>query len=152
AAWKKPEQFAGMHFFNPVDRMKLVEIVRGEQTADATIATLVALARKIGKTPIVVRDCPGFLVNRVYFPYINEALALLEEAASARAIDAAATAFGMPMGPIALKDLVGLDTSLYGSRVVNAAFADRTKQTRVLDELVAAGRLGKKSGAGFYNY
>ncbi|HYV38420.1 MAG TPA: 3-hydroxyacyl-CoA dehydrogenase NAD-binding domain-containing protein, partial [Gemmataceae bacterium] len=152
AAWKRPESFAGMHFFNPVDRMKLVEIVRGEKTSDAMVATLVALARKIGKTPIVVRDCPGFLVNRVYLQYINEALAMLEEGADARIIDAAATAFGMPMGPIALKDLVGLDTSLFGSRVVNAAYANRAKQTRILDELVAAGRLGKKSGAGFYNY
>jgi 3-hydroxyacyl-CoA dehydrogenase/enoyl-CoA hydratase/3-hydroxybutyryl-CoA epimerase/3-hydroxyacyl-CoA dehydrogenase/enoyl-CoA hydratase/3-hydroxybutyryl-CoA epimerase/enoyl-CoA isomerase len=141
-----------MHFFNPVERMKLLEIVRGERTSDGTVATLVALARKIGKTPIVVRDGPGFLVNRVYFPYVNEALALLEEGADARTIDAAATAFGMPMGPIALKDLVGLDTSLYGSRVVNAAFADRARSTRILDELVAVGRLGKKSGAGFYSY
>jgi len=151
-AWKKPENFAGLHFFNPVDRMQLVEVIRGEKTSDATIVTLVALARKIGKTPIVVRDCPGFLVNRILFPYINESLVLLEEGADPRAIDKAATAFGMPMGPITLNDLVGLDTALYAGRVVNSAFADRAKPTRILDELVAAGRLGQKSGAGFYSY
>jgi 3-hydroxyacyl-CoA dehydrogenase/enoyl-CoA hydratase/3-hydroxybutyryl-CoA epimerase/3-hydroxyacyl-CoA dehydrogenase/enoyl-CoA hydratase/3-hydroxybutyryl-CoA epimerase/enoyl-CoA isomerase len=149
---KRPEQFAGMHFFNPVDRMQLVEVIRGERTSDQTVATLVALAKRIGKTPIVVRDCPGFLVNRILFPYLNESLALLEEGAEPRAIDKAATDFGMPMGPITLNDLVGLDTSLYAGKVVNTAFADRAKTTRILDELVAAGRLGQKSGAGFYNY
>jgi len=151
-AWPKPENFAGMHFFNPVDRMQLVEVIRGEKTSDATTATLVALAKRIGKTPIVVRDCPGFLVNRILFPYINESLVLLEEGASPRAIDKGATAFGMPMGPITLNDLVGLDTSLYAGQVVNTAFADRAKTTRILDELVAAKRLGQKSGAGFYSY
>jgi 3-hydroxyacyl-CoA dehydrogenase/enoyl-CoA hydratase/3-hydroxybutyryl-CoA epimerase/3-hydroxyacyl-CoA dehydrogenase/enoyl-CoA hydratase/3-hydroxybutyryl-CoA epimerase/enoyl-CoA isomerase len=149
---KRPESFAGMHYFNPVDRMQLVEVIRGEKTSDATVATLVALAKRIGKTPIVVKDCPGFLVNRVLFPYMNEALALLEEGAEPRAIDKAATKFGMPMGPITLEDLVGLDTSLYAGRVVNAAFADRAATTKILDELVAAGRLGQKSGAGFYSY
>src|SRR6202011_5579824 len=111
-AWKKPENFAGMHFFNPVDRMQLVEVIRGEKTSDPTTATLVALAKRIGKTPIVVRDCPGFLVNRILFPYINESLVLLEEGASPRAIDKAATAFGMPMGPTALHHLVGLERAL----------------------------------------
>jgi 3-hydroxyacyl-CoA dehydrogenase/enoyl-CoA hydratase/3-hydroxybutyryl-CoA epimerase/3-hydroxyacyl-CoA dehydrogenase/enoyl-CoA hydratase/3-hydroxybutyryl-CoA epimerase/enoyl-CoA isomerase len=151
-SWLRPENFAGMHFFNPVDRMQLVEVIRGDQTSDETVVTLVALAKKIGKTPIVVRDCPGFLVNRILFPYLNEAMVLLEEGADPRAIDQAATAFGMPMGPITLNDLVGNDTSLYAGRVVNAAFADRAAPTRILDELVAAGRLGQKSGAGFYNY
>jgi 3-hydroxyacyl-CoA dehydrogenase/enoyl-CoA hydratase/3-hydroxybutyryl-CoA epimerase/3-hydroxyacyl-CoA dehydrogenase/enoyl-CoA hydratase/3-hydroxybutyryl-CoA epimerase/enoyl-CoA isomerase len=151
-SWKKPENFAGMHFFNPVDRMQLVEVIRGEKTSDQTTATLVALARKISKTPIVVRDCPGFLVNRILFPYINESLVLLEEGADPRAIDKAATAFGMPMGPITLNDLVGNDTALYAGDVVNKAFADRAKTTRILSELVKAGRLGQKSGAGFYSY
>src|SRR5208283_3299051 len=139
-------------FFNPVDRMQLVEVVRGDKTSDVTVATLVALAKRIGKSPIVVRDCPGFLVNRILFPYLNESLVLLEEGASPRDIDRAATAFGMPMGPITLNDLVGLDTSLYAGRVINTAFADRAVSTRILDELVAAGRLGQKSGAGFYSY
>src|SRR5262249_39527706 len=150
--WKRPENFAGMHFFNPVDRMQLVEVIRGEKTSDATVVTLVALARQIGKTPIVVRDCPGFLVNRILFPYINEALAMLEEGADPRAIDRAASDFGMPMGPITLNDMVGLDTSLYAGNVVNTAFADRARPTRILAELVKAGRLGQKSGAGFFSY
>ena len=147
-----PERFAGMHFFNPVDRMQLVEVIRGDKTDDATVVTLVALAKRIGKTPIVVRDCPGFLVNRILFPYLNESLVLLEEGASPRALDKAATAFGMPMGPITLNDLVGLDTSLYAGRVINAAFAERTPATHILEDLVKAGRLGQKSGAGFYAY
>jgi 3-hydroxyacyl-CoA dehydrogenase/enoyl-CoA hydratase/3-hydroxybutyryl-CoA epimerase/3-hydroxyacyl-CoA dehydrogenase/enoyl-CoA hydratase/3-hydroxybutyryl-CoA epimerase/enoyl-CoA isomerase len=151
-AVRRPENFAGMHFFNPVDRMQLVEVIRGDKTGDATVVTLVALAKRIGKTPIVVRDCPGFLVNRILFPYMNEALVLLEEGANPRTIDKAATAFGMPMGPITLNDLVGLDTALYAGRVVNTAFRDRAKESRILDELVAAGRLGQKSGAGFYSY
>jgi 3-hydroxyacyl-CoA dehydrogenase/enoyl-CoA hydratase/3-hydroxybutyryl-CoA epimerase/3-hydroxyacyl-CoA dehydrogenase/enoyl-CoA hydratase/3-hydroxybutyryl-CoA epimerase/enoyl-CoA isomerase len=152
SAVERPENFAGMHFFNPVERMHLVEVIRGECTSDATVATLVALAKRIGKTPIVVRDCPGFLVNRILFPYLNESLVLLEEGAESRAVDKAATAFGMPMGPITLNDLVGLDTSLYAGRVINTAFANRAKTTRILDELVASGRLGQKSGAGFYSY
>jgi 3-hydroxyacyl-CoA dehydrogenase/enoyl-CoA hydratase/3-hydroxybutyryl-CoA epimerase/3-hydroxyacyl-CoA dehydrogenase/enoyl-CoA hydratase/3-hydroxybutyryl-CoA epimerase/enoyl-CoA isomerase len=148
----RPESFAGMHFFNPVDRMQLVEVIRGEKTADATVVTLVALAKGIGKTPIVVRDCPGFLVNRILFPYLNEALSLLEEGVEPRALDKAATAFGMPMGPITLYDVVGLDTALYAGRVVDTAFVDRARPTRILGDLVAAGRLGQKTGAGFYKY
>src|SRR5262249_38017749 len=151
-AVKKPENFAGLHFFNPVDRMQLVEVIRGKKTSDQTVATLVALAEKVGKTPIVGRDWPGFLVNRILFPYLNEAMVLLEEGADPRAIDKAASDFGMPMGPITLSDLVGLDTCLYAGMVVNRAFADRAKDTRILGELVKAGRLGQKSGAGFYSY
>ena len=140
-----------MHFFNPVDRMQLVEVIRGEKTSDETVVTLVALAKRIGKTPIVVRDCPGFLVNRILFPYINESLVLLQEGADPRAVDRAATEFGMPMGPITLNDLVGLDTSLYAGRVINTAFADRAVTTKILDELVSAGRLGQ-SGNSFHSY
>jgi len=151
-AWPKPENFAGLHFFNPVDRMQLVEVIRGEKTSDATVATLVALTKQIGKTPIVVKDCPGFLVNRILFPYMNEAMALLEEGVSPRAIDKASTTFGMPMGPIALNDVVGLDIARDAGNVVNSAFKDRAVQTRILDELLAAGRRGQKSGAGFYSY
>jgi 3-hydroxyacyl-CoA dehydrogenase/enoyl-CoA hydratase/3-hydroxybutyryl-CoA epimerase/enoyl-CoA isomerase len=147
-----PENFAGMHFFNPVDRMKLVEVIRGEKTSEETVATLVALARRIGKTPIVVGDCPGFLVNRILFPYLNESLVLLQEGASPRAIDKAATDFGMPMGPITLHDLVGLNTSMHAGHVINSAFADRAAPTRILEKLVAVGRLGRDSGAGFYSY
>jgi len=149
---KNPERFAGMHFFNPVDRMPLVEVIRGEKTNDETVVTLVALAKKVGKSPIVVKDCPGFLVNRILFPYINESLVLLEEGADPRSIDKAATSFGMPMGPITLNDVVGNDTALYAGQVVNTAFADRAASSRILEELVKAGRLGQKSGAGFYSY
>ena len=149
----KPENFAGLHFFNPVDRMQLVEVIRGEKTSDTTVVTLVALAKKIGKTPIVVRDCPGFLVNRILFPYLNESLG----SAGGRGRPAGHRQggdgdFGMPMGPITLNDVVGLDTSLYAGRVISTAFPDRAKTTRILDDLVAAGRLGQKSGAGFYSY
>jgi 3-hydroxyacyl-CoA dehydrogenase/enoyl-CoA hydratase/3-hydroxybutyryl-CoA epimerase/3-hydroxyacyl-CoA dehydrogenase/enoyl-CoA hydratase/3-hydroxybutyryl-CoA epimerase/enoyl-CoA isomerase len=151
-AVRNPENFVGMHFFNPVDRMPLVEVIRGAKTSDQTVVTLVALAKKVGKTPIVVRDCPGFLVNRILFPYMNEAMVLLEEGADARAIDKAATDFGMPMGPITLSDVVGLDTTLFAGSVVNQAYADRAKDNRVLPALVKAGRLGQKSGAGFYSY
>jgi 3-hydroxyacyl-CoA dehydrogenase / enoyl-CoA hydratase / 3-hydroxybutyryl-CoA epimerase / enoyl-CoA isomerase len=148
----RPENFAGLHFFNPVDRMQLVEVIRGEKTSDQTVVTLVALAKKVGKTPIVVKDCPGFLVNRILFPYLNEAMVLLEEGAEPRKLDKAASEFGMPMGPITLSDVVGLDTCLYAGKVVNEAFADRSKSTKILGELVKAGRLGQKSGAGFYGY
>ena len=148
----KPENFAGLHFFNPVDRMQLVEVIRGEKTSDQTTVTLVGLAKKLGKTPIVVKDCPGFLVNRILFPYLNEACVMLEEGADPRAIDKAASDFGMPMGPITLSDVVGLDTCLYAGMVVNRAFKDRAKPTQILGELVKAGRLGQKSGAGFYSY
>jgi 3-hydroxyacyl-CoA dehydrogenase/enoyl-CoA hydratase/3-hydroxybutyryl-CoA epimerase/enoyl-CoA isomerase len=144
-----PERFIGMHFFHPVDRMELVEVIRGEATSDETVATIVALAKSIRKTPIVVRDCAGFLVNRVLFPYMNEALLLLQEGASMDAIDRAAVRFGMPMGPIALQDLVGLDTSAYAGRVLAQAYADRAVPVPLLVDLVKAGRLGQKSGAGF---
>jgi 3-hydroxyacyl-CoA dehydrogenase/enoyl-CoA hydratase/3-hydroxybutyryl-CoA epimerase/3-hydroxyacyl-CoA dehydrogenase/enoyl-CoA hydratase/3-hydroxybutyryl-CoA epimerase/enoyl-CoA isomerase len=132
--------------------MQLVEVIRGEKTNDATVATLVAHAKRIGKSPIVVRDCPGFLVNRILFPYMNEAMVLLEEGAEPRAIDKASTDFGLPMGPVTLSDVVGLDTALYAGHVVNSAFADRAKATRILGELVKAGRLGQKTSAGFYSY
>lgn len=148
----KPERFAGLHFFNPAERMPLVEVVRGEKSSDETIATLVAFAKRIGKTPIVVKDSPGFLVNRVLFPYLNEAMLLLEEGAEPREVDRAALAFGMPMGPITLQDVVGLDTALYAGRVLQRAFPDRFVESRIVAELVQLGRLGQKSGAGFYNY
>ena len=152
AAAPDPQRFAGMHFFNPVDRMQLVEVIRGEQSSDETLVTLVALARRLGKTPIVVKDCPGFLVNRILLPYMAESLQLLREGASADDIDRAATRFGMPMGPIALHDLVGLDTALFAGRVVQAAYSDRAIEIPILEDLVNAGRLGKKSGKGIRQF
>ena len=105
-------RFAGMHFFHPVNRMQLVEVIQGEETSDHTVAVLVALAKGIGKTPIVVRDCPGFLVTRVMYPYLSQALRCCGKGVWMDAIDKAAVGFGMPMGPIAVMDLVGLDTVL----------------------------------------
>jgi 3-hydroxyacyl-CoA dehydrogenase/enoyl-CoA hydratase/3-hydroxybutyryl-CoA epimerase/3-hydroxyacyl-CoA dehydrogenase/enoyl-CoA hydratase/3-hydroxybutyryl-CoA epimerase/enoyl-CoA isomerase len=148
----RPERFIGMHYFNPADRMQLVEVIRGAKTDDATVIATVALAKKIGKTPVVVRDCPGFLVNRILMPYMNEALLLVEEGAPLDAIDKAAKKFGMPMGPITLHDVVGLDTALFAGRVVATAYTDRMFEPRILAALVEAGRLGQKSGAGFFAY
>jgi 3-hydroxyacyl-CoA dehydrogenase/enoyl-CoA hydratase/3-hydroxybutyryl-CoA epimerase/3-hydroxyacyl-CoA dehydrogenase/enoyl-CoA hydratase/3-hydroxybutyryl-CoA epimerase/enoyl-CoA isomerase len=146
------ERFVGMHFFSPVDRMPLVEIIRGEKTSDQTVATVVALAKRIGKTPIVMRDCPGFLVNRVLLPYMSESIVLLCEGASMDQVDKAATRFGMPVGPIALNDLVGLDVAFFAGKVVAEAYSDRAVVTPLLGDLVEAGRLGRKSGAGFRQF
>ncbi len=148
----RPERFVGMHYFNPADRMQLVEVIRGAKSSDETVAATVALAKKIGKTAIVVKDCPGFLVNRILMPYMNEALLLVEEGAPLAAIDKAAKAFGMPMGPITLHDVVGMDTALFAGRVVAAAYSDRMFEPKILAALVEAGRLGQKSGAGFFSY
>jgi len=149
---KHPERFCGIHFFNPVRRMKLVEIIRGEKTSDQTVLTAVAHAKRIGKMPIVLNDGPGFLVNRLLFPYMSEALALLEEGASIKEIDRAAKAFGMPMGPIELYDLVGIDTATYAGQVMAEAFPERIAASPLLPSMVHAGRLGKKSRLGFFNY
>ncbi len=149
---KRPERFCGIHFFNPVRRMKLVEVIRGEQTSDETIATAVAYVKRLGKSPIVVKDGPGFLVNRLLFPYMNEALELLLEGASVEDIEKAAKRFGMPMGPITLFDMVGLDTALYAGGVMHEAFPNRYADNPLLAKLVEQGRLGQKSGAGFFNY
>lgn len=148
----RPDKFCGIHFFNPVRKMRLVEVIRGERTSDETIATAVAYAKGLGKHPIVVNDGPGFLVNRMLFPYLNEALALVGEGAEFRAIDKAARAFGMPMGPIELYDLVGLDTALMAGRTSWEAFPDRIIPSPILPALVKAGRLGQKNGRGFFSY
>jgi 3-hydroxyacyl-CoA dehydrogenase/enoyl-CoA hydratase/3-hydroxybutyryl-CoA epimerase/3-hydroxyacyl-CoA dehydrogenase/enoyl-CoA hydratase/3-hydroxybutyryl-CoA epimerase/enoyl-CoA isomerase len=132
--------------------MLLVEVIRGRETSDETVATAVAYAKSIGKSPIVVHDGPGFLVNRLLFPYLNESLELLGEGASIKAIERAATDFGMPMGPLALYDMVGLDTSVYAGRVMWEAFPDRTGASPILPAMVKAGRLGQKSGRGFFLY
>ncbi len=151
-SWPHPDRFAGMHFFHPAHRMRLVEVIRGEHTSDETIATLVALASQLGKTPIVVRDGPGFLTTRVLFPYLSQAIQLLQEGAEMNAIEAAAVQFGMPTGPIALLDFVGLDTAHAISRVMAASFPDRAALNPLLVDLVSMGHLGQKSGAGFRKY
>jgi 3-hydroxyacyl-CoA dehydrogenase/enoyl-CoA hydratase/3-hydroxybutyryl-CoA epimerase/3-hydroxyacyl-CoA dehydrogenase/enoyl-CoA hydratase/3-hydroxybutyryl-CoA epimerase/enoyl-CoA isomerase len=148
----RPAQFCGLHFFNPVRQMPLVEVIRGPKTADATVATAVEYARRLGKTPVVVSDGPGFLVNRVLMPYMNEALLLLEEGATIKQVDRAATSFGMPMGPIALYDTVGLDVAKHAGGVLQTAFPDRIAGSPIVPAMVAAGRLGKKVGRGFFDY
>ncbi len=152
AGLERPEQFCGLHFFNPVRQMPLVEVIRGQATSDGTMATAVAYAARLGKSPIVVGDGPGFLVNRVLLPYMNEALLLLEEGAAIKHVDRAATAFGMPMGPITLYDTVGLDVAVHAGGVLHAAFPDRVEPSAILTAMVEAGRLGKKVGRGFFDY
>ena len=132
--------------------MRLVEVIRGQATDDETVATAVAYAKRLGKSPIVVRDGPGFLVNRLLFPYMNEALALVEEGAEIKAIERAAKSFGMPMGPIELYDMVGMDTALYAGRTMWEAFPQRTHASPILLSMVKANRLGRKSGRGYYDY
>ena len=147
-----PERFCGIHFFNPVRRMKLVEVIRGEQTSDQTVASAVAYVKRIGKAPIVVNDGPGFLVNRLLLPYMHESLELLSEGVPIAQIERTAKRFGMPMGPIELYDMVGIDTATFAGRTMWEAFPDRIKSSPILPALVKLGRLGRKSGAGFFNY
>lgn len=149
---QRPENFCGLHFFNPVRRMKLVEVIRGEATSDETVARCVAHAKMLGKMPIVLKDGPGFLVNRLLFPYMNEALQLLQAGVDISRIDRQAKRFGMPMGPIELYDMVGLDTALYAGRVMWEAFPDRIDASPILPAMVKRGWLGAKSGLGFYNH
>jgi 3-hydroxyacyl-CoA dehydrogenase/enoyl-CoA hydratase/3-hydroxybutyryl-CoA epimerase/3-hydroxyacyl-CoA dehydrogenase/enoyl-CoA hydratase/3-hydroxybutyryl-CoA epimerase/enoyl-CoA isomerase len=152
AQLKHPERFCGIHFFNPVRRMKLVEVIRGPRTDDSTVATAVAYAKRIGKMPIVVNDGPGFLVNRLLFPYMAEAIEMMCEGVEIKAIERAAKAFGMPMGPIELYDMVGIDTACYAGRTMVEAFPERIPASPLLPAMVKSGRLGQKSGRGFYRY
>ena len=147
-----PERLCGFHFFNPVHRMPLVEIVRGTRTSDQTLVTAVALARRLGKTPVVVADAPGFVVNRILMPYLSEAMVLLQEGHTLRDIDGAMRRFGMPMGPFEVLDEVGLDVAHKVGRVLSHAFPDRMTAAAPLEKLIAAGRLGRKSGLGFYRH
>ncbi len=149
---KHPERFCGLHFFNPGRKMPLVEVIRGEKTSEETVATAVAYAKSIKKSPIVVNDGPGFLVNRVLLPYMNEALLLLEEGATIKAVDRAAKKFGMPMGPITLYDTVGLDVAVHAGKVMHAAFPDRVEPSKILPAMLEADRKGKKNGRGFFDY
>lgn len=148
----RPENFAGMHFFNPVDRMPLVEIIRGSRTSDRTVATIHRLAVRTGKVPVVVRDGPGFLVNRILGPYLNEAGHLLAEGASVEAVDAAARDFGMPMGPLRLLDEVGIDVARHAGEVLYEAFGERMAPSPPLLALRDTDRLGRKGELGFYRY
>src|SRR5690554_6159068 len=124
---KRPENFCGMHFFNPVHMMPLVEVIRGEKTSDRAIATTVAYARAMGKTPIVVNNCPGFLVNRVLFPYFGGFAGLIRDGADFQRIDKIMEKFGWPMGPAYLLDVVGMDTGKHANEVMAEGFPDRMK-------------------------
>jgi 3-hydroxybutyryl-CoA dehydrogenase len=155
ATTKRPERFIGMHFFNPVPMMALVELIRGLQTSDATVERTSALAKALGKTPIVVKNSPGFVVNRLLCPMLNEAIFLYAEGvASAQEIDEGMKlGCNHPIGPLALTDMVGLDVLLAVMNVFHADFGDdKYRPAPLLKEMVAAGWLGRKSGRGFYTY
>jgi len=155
AALKRPARVVGLHFFNPVPLMALVEVVRGRQTDDTTVEAAAALAKHIGKTPVVVKDSPGFVVNRLLCPMLNEAvLAYGEGIASAKDIDESMKlGCNHPIGPLALADLIGLDVLLAVMEVFHREFKDpKYRPAPLLKEMVAAGHLGRKSGRGFHNY
>jgi len=155
AATGRPDRVVGMHFFNPVPVLKLVEVIRGLDTSDETAAAIVALARDLGKTPAEARDFPGFVSNRILMPFINEAAyALLEGVAEPEAIDTIAKlGFAHPMGPLALADLIGLDTCVAIMEVLQHGLGDpKYAPCPLLRQYVQAGRLGRKSGRGFYEY
>jgi 3-hydroxybutyryl-CoA dehydrogenase len=152
---ERPDRVIGMHFFNPVPVLKLVEIVRGRETSDETASAIVALAEDLGKTPAVANDFPGFVSNRILMPFINEAVwALHDGVAEAEAIDTIAKlGFAHPMGPLALADLIGLDTCVAIMEVLHEGLGDeKYAPCPLLREHVEAGRLGRKSGRGFYAY
>ncbi|TYL48347.1 fatty acid oxidation complex subunit alpha FadB [Marinomonas sp. IMCC 4694] len=150
----RPENFCGMHFFNPVHRMPLVEVIRGEKTSDAAIAKTVAYAQAMGKTPIVVNDCPGFLVNRVLFPYFAGFSLMMQEGANFQVIDKTMEKFGWPMGPAYLLDVVGVDTAFHADQVMAEGFPDRMKHEgkNAIDRLFELARFGQKNSKGFYTY
>ena len=155
AVTRRPEKVIGMHFFNPVPVLKLVEVIRALQTSDETAAAIVSLAADLGKTSAEANDFPGFVSNRILMPFVNEAAyALMEGVAEAEAIDTIAKlGFGHPMGPLALADLIGLDTCVSIMEVLHDGLGDpKYAPCPLLRQYVAAGRLGRKAGRGFYDY
>jgi 3-hydroxyacyl-CoA dehydrogenase/enoyl-CoA hydratase/3-hydroxybutyryl-CoA epimerase/enoyl-CoA isomerase len=151
---KRPENFCGMHFFNPVHMMPLVEVIRGEKTSDRAIATTVAYAKAMGKTPIVVNDCPGFLVNRVLFPYFGGFSGLIRDGADFQKVDKVMEKFGWPMGPAYLLDVVGMDTAKHANEVMAEGFPERMKADfkSAVEVMFENERYGQKNDKGFYKY
>ncbi len=148
----RPERVVGMHFFSPVHKMPLLEVIVTPETSADTTATVVAYGRSLGKTVIVVQDGPGFYVNRILAPYINESGKLLDEGVSVDAVDSALLSFGFPVGPITLLDEVGLDIAGKSGPIMAAAFGDRMQPSVTLQRVIESGRLGRKAKRGFYRY
>ncbi len=151
---KRPENFCGMHFFNPVHKMPLVEVIRGAKSGDRAVAATVGYALAMGKTPIVVNDCPGFLVNRVLFPYFAGFIKLVNEGVDFLKIDKVMEKFGWPMGPAYLLDVVGIDTAHHADAVMAQGFPDRmaSAEKTAIGAMFEAERFGQKNGKGFYAY
>ena len=151
---KRPGNFVGMHFFNPVHMMPLVEVIRGKQSSDEAVAATVKLSQSMGKTPVVVNDCPGFLVNRVLFPYFAGFHMLLRDGADFQSVDKVMERFGWPMGPAYLMDVVGMDTAVHAANVMAEGFPERMRPDfrSTTEVMVEAGRLGQKNGKGYYVY
>ena len=151
-AFRNPQRFVGMHFFNPVHMMPLVEVIRGKDSTDEAVATTFQLAKALGKTPVVVSDGPGFLVNRLLVPYMVEAVSLLEEGHGIQKIDKVMLNFGMPMGPIELFDEVGIDVAFKVAKILGKSMGDRMAESDILENMAKDGKIGKKSNNGFYKY
>ncbi|MFM6972470.1 MAG: 3-hydroxyacyl-CoA dehydrogenase NAD-binding domain-containing protein, partial [Alphaproteobacteria bacterium] len=151
---KNPERFIGMHFFNPVNKMPLIEVIKGEKTSDEAVLKIVKLAKDLQKTPIVVKDVPGFLVNRILLTYLNEAGYLLQDGFSIKEIDNEIENFGMPMGPFVLADVVGIDVGVKVAKSLEEGYGSRMKVAEILNEIYYNHKelLGKKSQIGFYQY
>jgi 3-hydroxyacyl-CoA dehydrogenase len=153
AATRRPSKVIGMHFFNPAHVMKLVEVIPGLDTSQETIDDVITFAESLRKIPVVVQECPGFLVNRLLMPYLNEAvMALGEGAATASEIDAAMTEFGWPMGPFTLMDMLGIDVCYDVGAYLYSEYGERMTPAPLFELLYQSGRYGEKAGAGFYGY
>src|SRR5205814_6062725 len=152
-ATNRPTQVVGLHFFNPAQVMKLVEVIPGAETSDETTESVAQFARDLRKIPVIVQECPGFLVNRLLSPYLGEAIyALQQGAADAETIDAAMVEAGMPMGPFTLADMLGLDVCDDVAETLYRAYGERMHPPALIRRMVEGGRLGQKAGKGFYTY